>query len=70
MTLIVSEQDWTIFTTGSVAEVSAALFYLASKMNLAKFKKHKRGPKKPPTAKNKFKGKPHVSTARLLANRS
>ena len=70
MTLIVSEQDWTIFTTGSVAEVSAALFYLASKMNLAKFKKHKRGPKKPPTPKNKFKGQPHVSTARLLANRS
>jgi len=36
-------------------------------MDLRKFKKHKRGPKKPPTPKPKFKGKPHISTAKLLA---
>ncbi len=32
-----------------------------------KYLKTKRGPKKPRTPRTKFKGKPHVSTARLLA---
>lgn len=67
MMLIVPEDDWDIFIKGTIAEVSTALLYLASNMNLAKFKKHKRGPKKPSTPKEKFKGKPHVSTAKLLA---
>ncbi len=70
MSLIVPEEDWTIFIQGSVAEVSTALLYLASKIDLAKFKKHKRGPKKPTTPKEKFKGKTHVSTARLLAGKA
>lgn len=67
MMLIVPEDDWDIFIKGTIAEVSTALLYLAGNMNLAKFKKHKRGPKKPSTPKEKFKGKPHVSTAKLLA---
>jgi len=40
---------------------------LAGKIELRKFKKHKRGIKKPPLPKDKHKGKPHVSTARLLS---
>lgn len=67
MSIIVKEMDWGIFVHGNIHEVGAALLYLASKLNLKKFKKHKRGPKKPPTPKEKFKGKPHVSTAKLLA---
>lgn len=67
MSIAVSEEDWVVFTKGSVSEVSSALLYLAKKMNLSKFKKHKRGPKKAPAQKTEFKGKPHVSTARLLA---
>lgn len=67
MSIAVSEEDWVVFTKGSVSEVSSALLYLAKKINLSKFKKHKRGPKKAPAQKTEFKGKPHVSTARLLA---
>jgi hypothetical protein len=67
MMLIVPEDNWNIFVKGTISEVSTALLYLASKMNLKKFKKHKRGPKKPSAPKEKFKGKPHVSTAKLLA---
>jgi hypothetical protein len=36
-------------------------------LNLKKFKKNKRGAKKAPKPKDTFKGKPHVSTAKLLA---
>lgn len=67
MTLILEPEDWRDFVTGSVSEVSDLLLYLASNIDLRKFKKHKRGPKKAPPPKNKFKGKPHVSTARLLS---
>lgn len=69
MILIVPEDSWEIFVKGSLSEVGTALLYLASNINLKKFKKHKRGPKKPSIPKEKFKGMPHVSTARLLAAR-
>ena len=67
MSIIVEEKDWNIFVSGSTSEVSAALLYLAGNLNLRKFKKNKRGPKKSPAPKDKFKGQPHVSTAKLLA---
>ena len=67
MDLILEPQDWKAFVTGSISEVSTFLLYLASNIELKKFKKHKRGPKKTPPPKNKFKGQPHASTARLLS---
>lgn len=67
MSLIVPETEWDLFTRGSISEVSLALLYLAGKLNFRKFKKHKRRPKKPPLPRNAFPGKPHVSTAKLLA---
>ena len=56
------------FRNRTVSQISALLIELASLIDLSKFKKHKRGPKKPPLPKNKFKDKPHVSTAKLLAS--
>ena len=67
MSIIVEEKEWDIFVNGSISEVSTALLYLAGNLDLRKFKKNKRSAKKPPTPKDKFKGKPHVSTAKLLA---
>jgi hypothetical protein len=66
MSLIVPETEWDLFIRGSISTVSQALLYLAGKLDLRKFKKHKRRPKKPPLPKEAFKGKPHVSTAKLL----
>jgi hypothetical protein len=68
MSVIVKEEDWSVFVNGGISEVGEILLYLAGNMNLRKFKKNKRGPKKPPMPKDKFKGKPHVSTAKLLAD--
>jgi hypothetical protein len=67
MEIAVSDEEWSIFRRGAVSEVAGLLLELASRMDLSKFQKHKRGPEKPPPPKDKFKGKPHVSTAKLLA---
>ena len=68
MLVITPEEDWSIFAHVDLTEISNILLYLAAKVDLSKFKKHKRGPKKPPTPKTKFIGKPHVSTAKLIAS--
>ena len=67
MVMIVGDEEWTVFRNGSTQEVGHLLIDLALKMELWRFKKNKRGPKKPAKPKNQFVGKPHVSTARLLA---
>jgi len=67
MNLVLEEEDWTPFVTCTRAEFCCLMLKLAGKIELRKFKKHKRGIKKPPPPKNKFIGKPHVSTARLLS---
>lgn len=67
MLMAIPEDDWTVFTEASQAELGDILLYLAAKVDLSKFKKNKRGPKKPPNPKNQFRGKTHVSTAKLLA---
>lgn len=43
------------------------LVALAKRVNLNCFRKYRRGPKKQPPPRKKYKRKPHVSTARVLA---
>ena len=66
MLIAVDDADFSIFRECSIGEFGIILLYLASRVNLSKFRKSKRGPKKPRTPRTKFKGQPHVSTARLL----
>ena len=49
------------------SKLSCILLEMAGHIELRKFKKHKRGAKKPPPPKNEHKGKPHISTAKLLS---
>lgn len=67
MLIAVPECEWTVFTEANRTELAGVLLNLASRVDLAKFKKSKRGPKKASNPKTQFKGKPHVSTAKLLA---
>jgi hypothetical protein len=67
MLIAVPECDWTVFTEASQTELSGILLNLARRVALAKFKKNKRGPKKASNPRTQFKGKTHVSTAKLLA---
>jgi hypothetical protein len=62
----VPEAHWHIFQIMSADTFNQTLLQLAEQVNLAKFKKHKRGAKKPQPKRKSDPKKPHVSTAKLL----
>jgi hypothetical protein len=69
MMIAIPEGEWGIFRAMRVEEFAEVLRELAKKVRLAAFKKHPRGPKKPAPKRKHDPKKPHVSTARLLAER-
>jgi len=68
MTIAIPEDEWCVFQKMSTSRFIQTLQQLAGKVNLAKFRKHKRGPKKPRQERIRNPKQPHVSTARLLKN--
>ena len=66
MMIAVPEAEWYIFQSMSTGTFAHTWQQHANKVNLAKFKKHKRGPKKPKTKPTYDPSQPHVSTAKLL----
>lgn len=70
MDLLSEPAAWTRqFARLAPARLAAVLIDLARQVNLAKLKKHRRGPKKPPPKRRSSTRQPHVSTARILAQR-
>lgn len=69
MMIAIPEEEWTIFRQLTQAECVNELKHLASKVNVSRFRKHPRGPKKPTPKKKKDPKTPHVSTARILLKR-
>jgi hypothetical protein len=67
MLIDIPEEDWVVFARANHAELGDLLLNLAAKVDLSEFEKNKRSPIKAPNSKNQFKGKPHMSTAKLLA---
>jgi IS4 transposase len=53
----------------STPDLAARLKILASGVKLSQFRKHVRGPKKPPPRRTPTQNHPHVSTARIIAQR-
>jgi Transposase DDE domain len=66
---VIYAKDWEIFKTMTSEMFVQTLLDLAQKMDLSKYKKSKRGPKKPPRPRASAANQPHVSTARLLLQR-
>ena len=66
MLIAIPAIEWVPFTQASSVGLAIILLSIASHVDLKKYKKHPRGPKKPRIERNKFKGHPHVSTAKLL----
>ena len=66
MMIAVPEEQWQIFNRMNSDTFTRTLQQLAEKVNLAKFKKHKRGPKKSRSQKKRDSSQPHVSTAKLI----
>jgi hypothetical protein len=66
MIIAIPEDDWSRFQQMSTERFIQILQQLAGKVDLAKFRKHKRGPKKPRQKRTQNANQPHVSTAKLL----
>jgi len=66
MVAIPDEQWQRQFGRRTPHQVANLLLALAKQVDLECFRKHRRGPKKPPAPRRKFKRQPHVSTARIL----
>jgi hypothetical protein len=69
MMIAVPSDEWSIFSRMTTLEFVEVLKAFASKVKLSAFKKHTRGPKKPAVKRIMDKNSPHVSTAKILANR-
>lgn len=69
MLVALPEEHWCPFRNMPVEDFAAWLMELAGQVRLARFKKHPRGPKKPPPKRVHDPKKPHVSTAKIIAAR-
>lgn len=69
MRIAIDEREWRVFRTMNAETFAATMLELARSMDLRKYTKHKRGPKKPQQKKLSGKKTKHLSTAKLLAAR-
>jgi IS4 transposase len=70
MMIAIAPTHWVAaFAHLSPQELGRVLLELASEVDLLRFQKHPRGPKKPPPKRTRDKHTPHVSTARILQKR-
>lgn len=67
MMIAIPPPEWLIFKDMTIIQLSEFLKHLASHVKLSAFRRHPRGPKKPMPKRTCPKNKPHVSTAKLLA---
>jgi hypothetical protein len=69
MMIVIDDGHWVVFRDMPAADLVRLLKKLSGKVKLSKYQKHPRGPKKPQPKRIAKKNKPHVSTARILADR-
>jgi hypothetical protein len=69
MMIALPAPHWTFFRELSDREFADTLRELASSVNLSRYQKHPRGPKKKPPERTPYENGKHVSTAKLLAMR-
>ncbi len=69
MQIALGPEDWTIFRTMTTEQFGETLRVVTAQMDLRKYTKHKRGPKKKRPKQISGKRNHHVSTARILAMR-
>jgi hypothetical protein len=69
MMIAIPQKHWTVFARMSPTRFANVLKQLARKVDLAKLRKHPRGPKKPKPRRRRSRRVTHVATAKLLAKR-
>lgn len=66
MMIAIPEEHWAVFRTISVKQLATLLKRIAQHVDIARYRKHPRGPKKPAPKKTAYKNGGHVSTFKLL----
>jgi hypothetical protein len=69
MMIAIPPAEWEVWRGLTVAQLAQQLKALARGADLSAYQRSPRGPKKPRPERIHCKSKPHVSTARLIANR-
>ncbi|MGQ9651003.1 MAG: hypothetical protein ACUVXJ_12915 [Phycisphaerae bacterium] len=69
MMIAIPQEHWDVFGQMSPEEFVDLMLLPARRVNLRHFRKHPRGPKKKPLPRSYDPAHPHVSTARILAQR-
>lgn len=69
MMIAIPAPHWVLFRVLSDQAFANVLRELASSVNLARYQKHPRGPKKKPPERTAYQNGNHVSTAKLIAQR-
>ncbi len=67
MVIAIDDRSWVPFRDMTPVQLGATLVDLAGHVQLARFRRHPRGPKKPVPKRTRFTKHGHVATARLLA---
>jgi hypothetical protein len=66
----IPDEHWIAFGTMSLAQFANTLKSLARRVDPTRYRKSKRGPKKPSPPRQKYRRGGHASTAKILALRS
>jgi hypothetical protein len=69
MSVMIETGEWEPFGRATAAELADWLRTVAGGVDLKRYRKHPRGPKKPPPEKSRYKNGGHVSTQKLLDER-
>jgi len=69
MMIAIPAEHWVIFQRMAASKLISLLKQLSANVKLSAFRKHPRGPKKPQPKRKSCKKSPHVSTAKILAER-
>lgn len=70
MMIAIPSTEWAIFRGLTGTQLATVLKQLARRVNLTKYEKHPRGPKRPQPRRNYSGNGKHVATARLLCRRN
>ena len=70
MMVAIPSPHWSIFRSMNAQQLSDVLQELAAHVNLRRYQKHPRGPKKKSTPRTAYKNGGHVSTAKILAKQT
>jgi IS4 transposase len=70
MMIAIDYDHWFVFQQMTPSKLVKVLKELSANVKLSAFKKHPRGPKKPQPKRISSKNTPHVSTAKILAQRN